>query len=117
MIEPRDLFRVWIVEPRRPFERIRAQSGAFLLSAFHERFERSAIRSWNRSIPVYEHWTLNVPAKRKGRILASRAKRFSQAWTRPRRPSRRGVPSGGLSTWPAFSGARTAFWKRSPSLA
>ena len=34
-----DFYRVVIVEPRRTFERLRAQSGTVMLSAFHERFE------------------------------------------------------------------------------
>ena len=41
-IDPRDFFRVFVVEPQQSFERVRAQSGAFLISAFHERFERGA---------------------------------------------------------------------------
>ena len=38
LIDPRDFFRVFIVEPKQSFERIRAQEGAFIISAFHERF-------------------------------------------------------------------------------
>ena len=70
-INPRDLFRVFLVEPQQSVERLRAQSGAFLISAFHERFERSKIVGWNDSIPSYNHYyqTLVVPAKSKGRIL------------------------------------------------
>ena len=44
-LDIRDLFRVFVIEPQRMFERIRAQSGAFLISAFHERFERDAVLS------------------------------------------------------------------------
>ena len=47
-IDPRDFFRVFVVEPQQSFERIRAQSGAFLISAFHERFERDEIRKIQR---------------------------------------------------------------------
>ena len=68
-IDPRDLFRVFLVEPQRSVERLRAQSGAFLISAFHERFERSQIVGWNDSIPAYDHQTLVVPAKNKGGIV------------------------------------------------
>ena len=50
-------------------ERLRAQSGAFLISAFHERFERSQIVRWNDFIPAYNHQTLVVPAKSKEGIL------------------------------------------------
>ena len=66
-IDPRDFFRVFVIEPQQSFERIRAQSGAFLISAFHERFERSEILRQNSGIPIYDHYILNVPkAKKKG---------------------------------------------------
>ena len=68
-IDPRDFFRVLVVEPQQSFERIRAQSGAFLMSAFHERFERSEVLSWNSAIPIYDHFTLRVPMAKKQRIL------------------------------------------------
>ena len=68
-MDPRDLFRVFLVEPRQSVERLRAQSGAFLISAFHERFERNEIVRWNASIPAYHHQTLEVPASRKEGIL------------------------------------------------
>ena len=64
-IDPRDLFRVFVVEPQRSFERIRAQSGAFLISAFHERFERKEILDQNAGIPVYYHYMLTVSRKSK----------------------------------------------------
>ena len=59
-INPGDLFRVFVVEPQQSFERIRAQSGAFLISVFHERFERNEILQLNPDIPVYDHYTLTV---------------------------------------------------------
>lgn len=68
-INPRDLFKVFVVEPQQSFERIRAQSGAFLVSAFHERFERSSVLRWNERIPIYYHYMLEVPAHRKPDIL------------------------------------------------
>ena len=68
-IDPRDFFRVLVVEPQQSFERIRAQSGAFLISAFHERFERAQILCRCATTPVYKHWTLEVPADRKEPIL------------------------------------------------
>ena len=68
-IDPRDFYRVFVVEPRQIFDRIRAQSGAFLISAFHERFEQSEVLDWNKDIPVYDHHSLKVPAKHKGDIL------------------------------------------------
>ena len=68
-IDPRDLFRVFVVEPQQSFERVRAQSGAFLISAFHERFERDEILNWNPGIPSYDHSTLEVPNENKQQIL------------------------------------------------
>ena len=68
-IDPRDLFRVFIVEPQQSLERLRAQSGAFLISAFHERFETSQILRWNKDIPTYEHHVLTIPSNCKGRII------------------------------------------------
>ena len=61
-IDPRDLYRVFVVEPQRSTERIRAQSGAFLVSAFHERFERDEILKRNKDTPVYAHCTLTIPS-------------------------------------------------------
>ena len=68
-IDPRDLFGVFVVEPQQSVERLRAQSGAFLISAFHERFERGQIVRWNESIPSYHHYTFTIPAGCKSRIL------------------------------------------------
>ena len=68
-IDPRDLFRVFLVEPQQSVERLRAQSGAFLISAFHERFERSQIVRWNDRIPAYDHQKLVVPGESKREIL------------------------------------------------
>ena len=63
------MFRVFVVEPQRSFERIRAQSGAFLISAFHERFERDEILKWNAGIPVYDHYMLTVSGKSKEYLI------------------------------------------------
>ena len=68
-INVRDLFRVFIVEPQHSFERIRVQSGAFLISAFHERFEEEKILGWNKDIPLYYHHKIIVPANKKKDIL------------------------------------------------
>ena len=68
LIDPRDLFRVFVVEPQQLFARIRAQSGAFLLSAFHERFERERILEWNAGIPTYGHFVFTVKGESKGHI-------------------------------------------------
>ena len=59
-IDPRDLYRVFVVEPQQSSERLRAQSGAFLISAFHKRFERVAVAKKNPEIPVYAHYKLDV---------------------------------------------------------
>ena len=69
-IDIRDLFRVVVVEPQRSFERLRAQSGAFLVSAFHERFERNEVLRWNQHIPTYSHFLLNLPQTQKESVLA-----------------------------------------------
>ena len=68
-IDIRDLFRVFVVEPQQMFERIRAQSGAFLLSAFHERFERDDILRLNRGTPMYSHYVWRVPKAQKQPII------------------------------------------------
>ena len=60
-IDIRDFYRVFVAEPRQAHERIRAQSGAFLISAFHERLERSEILKKNNDIPVYAHYELILP--------------------------------------------------------
>ena len=69
-IDPRVLFRVFIVEPQQASERIRAQSGAFLVSALHERFERREILKRNVSVPVYAHYELTIPGKKKTGIMS-----------------------------------------------
>ena len=68
-LDPRDLYRVFVVEPQQSPERLRAQSGAFLMSAFHKRFERDEIRKVNDRIPVYAHYKLSIPWKKKPDIL------------------------------------------------
>lgn len=68
-INVRDFFRVFVVEPQQSFERIRVQSGAFLISAFHERFEEEKILYWNKDIPLYYHHKIIVPANKKKDIL------------------------------------------------
>ena len=67
-IDPKDLYRVFVVEPQQSLERIRAQSGAFLLSAFHKRFERKEILDRTPGTPVYAHYMLTVPGGRKNAI-------------------------------------------------
>ena len=64
-----DFYRVYVVEPQESSERVRAQSGALLVSAFHERFERVVVRAINKHIPIYAHYRLKIPFKRKPKIL------------------------------------------------
>ena len=64
-----DFYRVYVVEPQQSSERVRAQSGALLVSAFYERFERPMIRATNKHIPIYAHYRLIVPFDRKQNIL------------------------------------------------
>ena len=68
-IDPKDFFRVFVVEPKQSFPRIRAQRGAFIISAFHERFEKAEIQDRVRDLPVYAHETLIVPRESKNPIL------------------------------------------------
>lgn len=64
-IDIRDLFRVFVVEPRRSFERVRAQGGAFMLSAFHERFEGVEVAKGNSGAKLYDHHVVHIPADKK----------------------------------------------------
>ena len=68
-IDIRDLYKVFVVEPQLSSERIRAQSGAFLVSAFHDRFEPEEILRWNEGIPIYSHYKLIVPSACKEYIM------------------------------------------------
>ena len=68
-IDPRDFYRVLIVVPQRSAARLRAQAGAFLVSAFHERFERNEVLRWNSDIPIYAHYELIVPSSSKQEII------------------------------------------------
>ena len=70
-IDIRDLYKVFVVEPRQFSERIRAQSGAFLVSAFHEDFDRDAIVKVNKQNPppVYSHYKLTIPKGNKNAIM------------------------------------------------
>ena len=68
-IDVRDFYRVFVVEPQQMFDRIRAQSGAFLISAFHERFEQKEILKANPETPIYAHHVLKVAGDGKKAIL------------------------------------------------
>ena len=60
-IDIRDLFSVFVVEPQKLFERIRAQSGAFMISAFHCRFEEKELNKFNNGIPYHHHYKFIIP--------------------------------------------------------
>ena len=75
LIDPRDLFRIFIVQPRRLFPRLRAQSGALLVSAYHKRFnferkegQQNQYRANDHDVP-YNYYPLTVEAGRKKFIL------------------------------------------------
>ena len=68
-IDPRDFFRVFVVEPRRAFTRVRAQSGAFLLSAYHKEFEAEKIAANGPGIPIYDHYTIDIPRSAKAKLI------------------------------------------------
>ena len=67
-INPYDLLRVFVVEPQQSNERIKAQSGAFLLSAFHERFDEREVQQITKHTPLYHQYTFEVPNELKGMI-------------------------------------------------
>ena len=67
-IDIRDLFKVFVVEPRQSFERVRVQSGAFLISAFNEQFESDQVKEI-KNVPVYDHYEMDVPSENKEKIL------------------------------------------------
>ena len=68
-IDIADFYRVVVVEPQQYSERVRVQSGAFLASAFHERFERDEVLEVNSGIPVYAHYRFTIPSESKPTIL------------------------------------------------
>ena len=67
-IDIQDLFKVFVVEPRQSFERVRVQSGAFLISAFNEQFESEQVKEI-KNVPVYDHYEMNVPFENKEDII------------------------------------------------
>lgn len=67
-IEFKDFYKVFVVEPEKRFDRIRAQSGAFLLSAYHEQFDREAIVQV-KNTPVFDHYRLKIPYNVKTRLI------------------------------------------------
>ena len=67
-IEPIDLYRVFVVKPQRDTVRLREQSGAFLISAFHRRFERCRVLELTPNVPLYHHVSFKIPASAKMEI-------------------------------------------------
>lgn len=68
-IDIRDLYKVFVVEPQHSLERIRAQSGAFLVSAFHERLESAEVWRKVKGIPVHHNYALEVPVDCKAGLM------------------------------------------------
>ena len=76
LIDPRDLFRIFIVQPRLLFPRVRAQSGAFFVSAYHKTFDFDSdthegnvrYRMENCDVP-YNYHRMTVKSERKRAIL------------------------------------------------
>ena len=60
-ISPIDFFKIFVIEPQQSFDRIRVQASAFLISGFHDRFEREEILKWNSDTSVYDHYILTIP--------------------------------------------------------
>ena len=67
-IDPKELFRVFVVEPKRSFPRIQAQGGAFLLSAFHRKFDAEAVRKVDALAHIYHHHTIDVDISEESRV-------------------------------------------------
>lgn len=68
-VDIRDFYRIFIVEPQQTIERIRAQGAAFLVSAFHKRFESRYVRREIRNLPIYDEYNLQVAKDSKEAIL------------------------------------------------
>ena len=69
LVDPRHLFRVFVVEPQQSFERVKNQSGAFLMSAFHEDFNRESIIHESAGHPIYEHHKIEIPRESKSGLI------------------------------------------------
>ena len=68
-IEAKDLYGVFVVEPQQSVERVRAQSGAFLVSAYRDRFDYEENTDWNGGIRPYDHVKFTIPSNCKGQII------------------------------------------------
>ena len=73
-VDIRELLGVFVIEPQHSLERLKAQSGAFLASALHERFELAEVQDRAgsgpglesgracRFIPTMKCWCLPMPS-------------------------------------------------------
>ena len=68
-MDPRDLYRIFVVEPQQSSERIRAQSGAFLVSAFHEQFEHEGFLPGFAGRQTYAYCNLTICVDEKKDII------------------------------------------------
>ncbi|MDE0026896.1 MAG: FRG domain-containing protein [Spirochaetaceae bacterium] len=77
LINPRDFFRIFIVRPRLLFDRVRVQSGAFLVSAYHKTFDFESDAEYKRNIRYtmdkydvpYNYYRMTVKSGEKRSIL------------------------------------------------
>lgn len=68
-VDPRLLYGVFLVEPRRKERRLAAQAGAFLISSFFNDFSRETIEMMSPTLPLYGHYRFEVPGRSKERCL------------------------------------------------
>ena len=68
-IDVKDLYGVFVVEPQQSVERVRAQSGAFLVSAYRDRFDYPEDTDWNGGVRPYDHVKLTIPSECKTQII------------------------------------------------
>lgn len=66
-IDPKTFFGVYLVEPKRALDRLRAQSGAFILSAYHRRFEQKMVAKVDASARIYDHHTIHIDISEQSR--------------------------------------------------
>lgn len=59
-IVPQDLFQSFVVEPRRDFERLKAQSGAFFISALHKDHDPKTVKDIAKHVPTCSHRRLVI---------------------------------------------------------
>ena len=68
-IDAKDLYGVFVVEPQQSVERVRTQSGAFLVSAYRNRFDYEGDNEWNGGVRPYGHAKLTIPSICKEQII------------------------------------------------